>query len=204
MEVRSGETASRYRYLYNAETEEQREFMEHRLQRDPGQFYPADSASAQNTHDMSKSVVVNFSLTANRMPTEAGDLCCWFVHGVSRKQRVRGSTIDRAGIRSTWANPAPGGKPSMCGVAPGRLRSRRYAPAGKRGCWLRQLQERSERPLMVCSRIIRGEYKVNELDLAPEKYPDVTQVDGRDRVGRKQQRGPQEEMNLKDSPRDVR
>jgi transglutaminase-like putative cysteine protease len=86
-ETRSGETASQYRYLYNAETEkDQREFMEHRLQQDFASF-TLDSSNAQNTHDMSKSVVVNFSLTASRYAKPAGDL-------LLVRPRVIGSHVD--------------------------------------------------------------------------------------------------------------
>ncbi len=87
-ETRSGETASHYRYLYNAESEkEQREYTEHRLQRDLASF-TLDSASAQNTRDMSKSVVVNFSLTANSYAKPAGDL-------LLVRPRVIGSDVER-------------------------------------------------------------------------------------------------------------
>jgi hypothetical protein len=88
VETRSGETAAHYRYLYNAESEkEQREYLEHRLQRDLASF-TLDSASAQNTRDMSKSVVVTFSLTASRYAKPAGDL-------LLLRPRVLGSNAER-------------------------------------------------------------------------------------------------------------
>jgi hypothetical protein len=73
-EIRSGETGSYYRRLYAEDGEkEQREYLDHRLQRDLASF-TVDTMGAQNTRDMSKSVAVNFSVTANRYAKPAGDL----------------------------------------------------------------------------------------------------------------------------------
>ncbi len=172
-EVRSGETASRYRYLYNAETEkEQREFMEHRLQRDLASF-TLDSASAQNTHDMSKSVVVNFSLTANRYAKPAGDL-------LLVRPRVIGTNAERfndkprkypidLGETGTWRESIevtlpPGyavdDMPEPVSVDVGFASYKSEVKAGN--------------GVLHYSR----EYQVKALELAPDKYADVRKLMG--------------------------
>src|SRR5271163_2485593 len=172
-EIRSGETASRYRYLYNAETEkEQREFMEHRLQRDLASF-TLDSASAQNTHDMSKSVVVNFSLTANRYAKPAGDL-------LLIRPRVIGSNAERfndkprkypieLGETGTWRDSIdvalPAGyvvddMPEPVSVDVGFASYKSEVKAGD--------------GMLHYSR----EYVVKDLDLAADRYPDVRKLMG--------------------------
>jgi hypothetical protein len=173
IETRSGETASRYRYLYNAETEkEQREYMEHRLQRDLASF-TLDSSSAQNTHDMSKSVVVNFSLTANRYAKPAGDL-------LLVRPRVVGTNAERLndkprsypidlGETGTWRDTIdvalPAGyvvddMPDPVSVDVGFASYKSEVKAGE--------------GVLHYSR----EYKVNQLDLGPEKYADVRKLMG--------------------------
>jgi hypothetical protein len=73
-EVRSGQSSWPYRRLYIEDGEkEQREYMEHRLQHDLATF-SLDSASARDARDMSKNVVVDFSLTANSYAKPSGDL----------------------------------------------------------------------------------------------------------------------------------
>ncbi len=172
-ETRSGENASRYRYLYNAESEkEQREFMEHRLQRDLASF-TLDSASAQNTHDMSKNVVVSFSLTANHYAKPAGDL-------LLIRPRVIGSNAERfndkprkypidLGATGTWRESIdvtlPAGymvddMPEPVSVDVGFASYKSEVKAGD--------------GMLHYSR----EYQVKELDLAPEKYPDVRKLMG--------------------------
>jgi hypothetical protein len=173
VETRSGENASHYRYLYNAETEkEQREYMEHRLQRDLASF-TLDSASAQNTHDMSKSVVVNFSLTASRYAKPAGDL-------LLVRPRVLGTNAERfndkprrypidMGETGTWRDTidvaVPAGyvvddmpEPVSVDVGFASYKSEVKAADG----------------VLHYSR----EYKVNELALGPEKYADVRKLMG--------------------------
>jgi hypothetical protein len=173
IETRSGETASHYRYLYNAETEkEQREYMEHRLQRDLASF-TLDSASAQNTHDMSKNVVVNFSLTANRYAKPAGDL-------LLVRPRVIGTNAERyndkprkypinLGETGTWKDSIdvalPAGyvvddMPEPVSVDVGFASYKSEVKAGD--------------GVLHYSR----EYQVKELDLAPDKYPDVRKLMG--------------------------
>ncbi len=173
IETRSGETASHYRYLYNAETEkEQREYMEHRLQRDLASF-TLDSASAQNTHDMSKNVVVNFSLTANRYAKPAGDL-------LLVRPRVIGTNAERyndkprkypidLGETGTWRDSIdvalPAGyviddMPGPVSVDVGFASYKSEVKAGD--------------GVLHYSR----EYQVKELDLGPDKYPDVRKLMG--------------------------
>jgi hypothetical protein len=170
-ETRSGETASHYRYLYNAESDkEQREFMERRLQRDLASF-TLDSASAQNTHDMSKSVVVNFSLTANRYAKPAGDL-------LLVRPRVLGSNAERfndkprkypidLGETGTWKDTIdvtlPAGyviddMPEPVSVDVGFASYKSEVKAGD--------------GVLHYSR----EYQVKELDLAPGRYADVRKL----------------------------
>src|SRR6202012_410754 len=73
-ETRSGEAARRYRGLYNEEGEKQQhEELERRLQRDFSTFTVATS-SAQNAREMDKSVVLQYSLTANAYGQSTGDL----------------------------------------------------------------------------------------------------------------------------------
>ncbi len=173
VETRSGETASHYRYLYNAETEkEQREYMEHRLQRDLASF-TLGSASAQNTRDMAKSVVVDFSLTANGYAKPAGDL-------LLVRPRVIGSNAERfsdkprkypidLGETGTWRDTIdmtlPAGyvvddMPEPISVDVGFASYKSEVKAGD--------------GVLHYSR----EYKVNELDLGPEKYADVRKLMG--------------------------
>jgi hypothetical protein len=173
VETRSGETASHYRYLYNAETEkEQREYMEHRLQRDLASF-TLDSASAQNTHDMAKSVVVSFSLTANRYAKPAGDL-------LLLRPRVIGTNAERfndkprkypidLGETGTWRDTIdvalPVGyviddMPAPISVDVGFASYKSEVKAGD--------------GMLHYSR----EFKVNELDLGPEKYGDLRRLMG--------------------------
>jgi hypothetical protein len=73
-EIRSGAAARRYRRLYIEEGEKQQhEEIEKRLQRDFSSF-TLDANSAQNAREMSKSVVLQYSLTANGYGQPAGDL----------------------------------------------------------------------------------------------------------------------------------
>ena len=73
-ETRSGDAASRYRRLYTEESEkEQRQAMERRLQTDLTRF-TIDSSSAQNAREMSKNVVLQYTLTANGYAQSSGDL----------------------------------------------------------------------------------------------------------------------------------
>jgi hypothetical protein len=73
-ETRSGEAARHYRRLYNEEGEKQQhEDIERRLQRDFSNF-TLDANSAQNAREMNKSVVLEYSLTANGYGQSSGDL----------------------------------------------------------------------------------------------------------------------------------
>jgi hypothetical protein len=73
-ETRSGEAARRYRRLYNEEGEKQQhEDLERRLQRDFSSV-TVDANSAQNARNMDKSVVLQYSLTANGYAQPTGDL----------------------------------------------------------------------------------------------------------------------------------
>ncbi len=73
-ESRSGATAWAYRRLYTEDGEkEQHQYIEERLQHDLANF-TVDSNTAQNTHEMNKNIVVNFSLTANSYAKPVGDL----------------------------------------------------------------------------------------------------------------------------------
>jgi transglutaminase-like putative cysteine protease len=172
-ETRSGETGSHYRYLYNAETEkQQREYMEHRLQRDFASF-TLESASAQNTHDMAKSVVVNFSLTANRYAKPAGEL-------LLLRPRVIGSHVDEfndkprlypidLGETGTWRDTVDVALPPgyMVEDAPDPVSIdvgfARYASSVK-----------ADGDVLHYSR----EYVVKEPMVAPEKYADVRKLMG--------------------------
>jgi hypothetical protein len=73
-ETRSGEAARHYRRLYNEEGEKQQhEDIERRLQRDFSSF-TLDTNNAQNAREMNKSVVLEYSLTANGYAQASGDL----------------------------------------------------------------------------------------------------------------------------------
>jgi hypothetical protein len=73
-EARSGEAARRYRRLYNEEGEKQQhEDIERSLSIDFSRF-TVEADSAQNTREMSKSVVLKYSLTANAYAQPTGDL----------------------------------------------------------------------------------------------------------------------------------
>ena len=172
-ETRSGETASHYRYLYNAESEkEQHEFMEHRLQRDLASF-TLDSASAQNTHDMAKNVVVSFSLTANRYAKPAGDL-------LLVRPRVIGSNAERfndkprkypidLGETGTWRESVDVTLP------PGYVVDDMPEPVSVDvGFATYKSEVKASDGVLHYSR----EYQVKALDLSPDKYPDVRKLMG--------------------------
>ena len=73
-ETRSGEAARGFRRLYTEEGEkEQHEAMERRLQNDLTSF-TIDSSSAQNAREMNKSMVLQYSFTANGYAQPSGDL----------------------------------------------------------------------------------------------------------------------------------
>ena len=171
IETRSGETASRYRYLYNAESEkEQREYMEHRLQRDLASF-TLDSAGAQNTHDMSKNVVVTFSLTANRYAKPAGDL-------LLVRPRVLGSNAERfddkprkypihLGETGTWRDSIDVALP------PGYVVDDMPEPVSVDvGFATYKSEVKAADGVLHYSR----EYQVKALDLPPDKYSDVRKL----------------------------
>jgi transglutaminase-like putative cysteine protease len=172
-ETRSGETGTRYRYLYNAEGEkQQREFMDRRLRNDFSSF-TLDSATAENTRDMSKDVVVNFSLTANRYAKPAGDL-------LLVRPRVIGSHSERInekprqfpinlGETGTWRDSIdvtlPAGytvddMPEPVNVDVGFASYKSEVKAS--GATLHYTRE----------------YVVKNLDLGPEKYGDVKKLMG--------------------------
>jgi Domain of Unknown Function with PDB structure (DUF3857)/Transglutaminase-like superfamily len=172
-EVRSGDTATHYRYLYNAESEkEQREFMDHRLQHDLASF-TLESATAENTHDMSKSVVVNFSLTANRYAKPAGDL-------LLVRPRVLGSNAERLndkprkypidlGATGTWKENIDVALPA--GYVVDDLPEPVNVDVGFASY---KSEVKASGDVLHYSR----EYQVKTLDLAPEKYADVKKLMG--------------------------
>jgi hypothetical protein len=172
-ETRSGETALHYRYLYNAESDkQQREFMEHRLQRDFASF-TLDSSSAQNTRDMSKSVVVSFSLTANHYAKPAGDLLLF-------RPRVIGSNAERfndkprkypidLGATGTWRDTIDVALPA--GYVVDDMPEPVSVDVGF-------ASYKSEVKASGATLHYSREYIVRDLDLAPEKYSDVKKLMG--------------------------
>jgi transglutaminase-like putative cysteine protease len=170
-ETRSGETATHYRYLYNAETEkQQREYMERRLQRDFASF-TLESASAQNTRDMAKNVVVNFSLTANHYAKPAGDL-------LLVRPRVIGSHVERIsekerkypidlGETGTWRDTIDVALPA--GYVVDDMPEPVSVDVGF-------ASYKSEVKASGATLHYSREYVVRDLDLAPEKYPDVKKL----------------------------
>jgi len=173
METRSGETAIHYRYLYNTESEkQQREYMERRLQQDFASF-TLDSTSAQNTRDMAKNVVVNFSLTANRYAKPAGDLLLF-------RPRVLGSHSERLddkpreypidlGETGTWRDTIDVVLPA--GYVVDDMPEPLNVDVGF-------ASYKSEVKASGSTLHYSREYIVKDVDLGPEKYGDVKKLMG--------------------------
>jgi hypothetical protein len=172
-ETRSGETANYYRYLYNAEGEkEQREYMDDRLQRDLSSF-TLDSAAARNTREMDKSVVVDFSFTAPRYAKPAGDLLLVRPRVVGRnsetisdKPRLYPINLGETG---TWRDKIDVAIPA------GYVVDDVPEPVSVDvGFATYKSEVKSSGTTLHYSR----EYVVKEMDLSPEKYPDVKRLMG--------------------------
>jgi hypothetical protein len=172
-ETRSGDTATHYRYLYNGEGEKkQREYMDHRLQLDLSSF-TLDSAAAKNTRDMDKSVIVDFAFTAPRYAKPTGDLLLVRPRVLGRyseliSDKPRKYPID-LGQTGTWRDSfdvtIPAGyvvddMPDPVNVDVGFASYKSEVKAS--GSVLHYTRE----------------YVVKDLDLAPEKYPDVKKLMG--------------------------
>ena len=146
--------------------------MEHRLQRDLSSF-TIDSNSAQNAREMSKSVVLQYSFTANGYAQPSGDLLLVRPRVVGRNARPyndkpRTYPID-LGETGTWRDTYRRGFAR-------RLHGRRFAGRRGSGCGLRSYKSevKAEADVLHYSR----EYVVRALDLAPEKSADVSKLMG--------------------------
>jgi hypothetical protein len=172
-ETRSGDTATHYRYLYNAESEkEQREYLEHRLQQDLANF-TLDSESAQNTRDMSKSVVVQFALTANQYARPAGDLLLIRPRVIGRNGRELDSKPRKypinLGETGTWKEGID------IALPPGYVVDDMPAPVNVDvGFATYKSEVKAGDAVLHYSR----EYQVKSVDLGPEKYGDVQKLMG--------------------------
>jgi len=172
-ETRSGETARYYRRLYSEEGEkEQREYMDHRLQRDLASF-TVDSAAAQNARDMYKSVVVDFSLTAPQYAKPAGDLLLirprvLGSHSETISDKPRKYPID-LGETGTWRDSIEVTIPDGYVVddMPG-------AVSVDVGFASYKSDVSATGAVLHYSR----EYVVKDLDLAADRYPDVKKLMG--------------------------
>ena len=172
-EIRSGNTATHYRYLYEAEGEkEQREYMDHRLQHDLSSF-TLDSTVARNTREMDKNVVVEFAFTAPRYAKPTGDLLLvrprvlgTHSEGISEKPRKYPIDLGQTGSwRDSFDVTIPAGyaiddlpEPVNIDVGFATYKSEIKA-AGS---------------VLHYSR----EYVVKDLDLGPEKYSEVKKLMG--------------------------
>ena len=172
-EARSGEAARRYRRLYNEEGEkQQREDIERRLSIDFSRF-TVEADSAQNTREMSKSVVLKYSLTANAYAQPTGDLLLIRPRVLGRNARPfndkpRIYPID-LGETGTWRDSIDVALPpdyvvdDMPAAVDLDVGFARYKSDVK-----------ATGSVLHYSR----EYVVRELDLAPEKSADVNKLMG--------------------------
>jgi transglutaminase-like putative cysteine protease len=170
-ETRSGEAASGYRRLYTEESEkEQHEAMERRLQADLTRF-TVDSSSARNAREMSKSVVLQYSFTANGYAEPSGDLLLLRPRVLGRLARPyndkpRTYPID-LGETGTWRDRVDVALPAGYTVDD--------LPAAvdlDLGFASYKSDVKADGGVLHYSR----EYIVRQLDLAPEKSGDVSKL----------------------------
>ncbi len=172
-ETRSGESAHHYRQLYSEEGEKgQHEDMERRLQRDFSSF-TIDSNGAQNAHEMHKSMVLQYALTASGYAQPSGDLLLVRPRVLGRNAQVyndkpRVYPID-LGQTGTWRDSIDVALPKdyvvddMPAAVDLDVGFARY-----------KSEVKAEGGVLHYSR----EYVVRELDLAPEKSADVSKLMG--------------------------
>jgi hypothetical protein len=172
-ETRSGEAARSHRRLYAEEGEKQQhEAIEHRLQRDLTSF-TVESISAQNTREMSKSVVETYSFTANGYAQPTGDLLLIRPRVVGRNARwyndkPRTYPID-LGETGTWRDTFDVALPA------GYIVDDMPAPVDLDvGFASYKSDIKSDGGVLHYSR----EYVVRQLDLAPDKSADVSKLMG--------------------------
>jgi len=172
-ETRSGSTAKEYRILYNAEGEkQQREYMDHRLQHDLASF-TLDSSAAQNTRDMSKSVVVDFAFTAPGYAKPAGDLLLVRPRVLGRHSEVVSNKPRKypinLGETGTWRDSID------VTIPPGYVVDDAPAPVDLDvGFATYKSEVKANGSVLHYSR----EYIVKDLVLAPDKYADVKKLMG--------------------------
>jgi Domain of Unknown Function with PDB structure (DUF3857)/Transglutaminase-like superfamily len=171
IETRSGEAALHDRRLYSEEGEQrQHEDIERRLQRDFTSF-TLDSASAQNAHEMHKSIILQFKFTAPGYAQAAGDLLLVRPRVLGRHARPykdgpRSYPIDLAQT-GTWRDQIDVALPA--GYVVDDL------PAAVDldvGFAIYKSNVREEGNVLHYSR----EFIVRDLDLAPEKTADVSKL----------------------------
>ncbi len=170
-ETRSGETALALRRLYYEEGErEQHEAIERRLQNDLTSF-TIDSSSAQNAREINKSMVLQYSFTANGYAQSTGDLLLLRPRVVGRHARPynnkpRTYPID-LGETGTWRDHIDVVLPAGYTVddlpAPVNLDV---------GFASYKSDVKADGGVLHYSR----EYVVRQLDLAPEKSADVSKL----------------------------
>lgn len=173
VEMRAGETARHPRSIYAGEGEkEQREYMEHRLQKDFASF-TLDSEKAENAAQTGKDLVLSYSFTASRYAKNAGALVLFRPrvlgsNSVGLDDKPRKYPID-LGETGTWKDKfdvtLPKGyvaddlpEPVAVDVGFARYHSEVKVDAG----------------VLHYSR----EYVVKEITLTPDKYADVRKLMG--------------------------
>jgi hypothetical protein len=172
-ETRSGEAAHAFRRLYYEEGEkEQHEAIERRLQNDLTSF-TIDSSSAQNAREINKSMVLQYSFTANGYAQSTGDLLLLRPRVVGRHARPynnkpRAYPID-LGETGTWRDRIDVVLPAGYTVDD--------VPASvdlDLGFASYKSDIKADGGVLHYSR----EYVVRQLDLAPEKSADVSKLMG--------------------------
>jgi hypothetical protein len=170
-ETRSGEAALALRRLYFEEGEkEQHEAIERRLQNDLTSFI-IDSSSAQNAREINKSMVLQYSFTANGYAQSTGDLLLLRPRVVGRHARryndkPRAYPID-LGATGTWRDRIDVVLPAGYTVDD--------VPASVNldmGFASYRSEVKTDGGVLHYSR----EYVVRQLDLAPEKSADVSKL----------------------------
>ena len=172
-ETRTGAMARYPRRVYNDEGEkEQREYMEHRLQRDFSSF-TLDSAAAQNAHEIGKDLVLKYSLTANSYAKPTGDLLLFRPRVLGRnalpfndKPRVFPIDLNETGI---WRDKFDVALPK--GYIVDDLPDPVNLDVGFASY---HSEVKADGNALHYSR----EYVVKQVDIAADKYPDVQKLMG--------------------------
>jgi transglutaminase-like putative cysteine protease len=172
-ETRSGEAAHRYRRLYTEEGQKQQhEDLERRLQKDFSSF-TVEGEDSQNAREMSRNLVLQFTLTASGYAQSTGNLLLIRPRVLGRNSRYyndkpRSYPID-LGETGTWRDSIDVALPA------GYIVDDLPAPVDLDvGFAHYKSNVKADGNMLHYSR----EYVVSQLDLSPEKSADVSKLMG--------------------------